>query len=220
MQPASPRNPIHRLLRHLRNRAFNDAIPDAIRSGRLRLLGRRWKIAAAKGASDFFGLNYYTRESISLDLTRPTELFSRGDYPPGAGLSETGYISNDPDGFWEALHWAKDFGLPVFITENGVEDSSGDLRPQYLAQHIHKLWRAVNFNWPIQGYYHWTLVDNFEWERGWTQRFGLWALDPDTQERTPRPSAELYAAICRSNALSTEMVAQFAPAVFQEMFPE
>ena len=51
------------------------------------------------------------------------------------------------------------------------------------------MWHAVNFNWPIKAYFHWSLVDNFEWERGWTQRFGLWALDIETQKRTKRPSA-------------------------------
>lgn len=220
MRPASPKNPIHRMLTRLRRWSFNDAIPETIRGGRLRLLGRGRRIAVAKGTSDFFGLNYYTSELISLDLSRPSELFSRGQYPPDAMVSESGFIRNDPEGFWEALRWAKDFGLPVFITENGVDDSSGIIRPQYLAGHIHRLWRAVNFNWPIQGYYFWTLVDNFEWERGWTQRFGLWELDRETQVRTPRPSAEFYAAICRENALSTEMVAEYAPDVFEQMFPE
>ena len=58
--------------------------------------------------------------------------------------------------------------LPILITENGVEDADDHMRPRYLAQHIHQMWRAVNFNWPVKGYFHWTLVDNFEWERGWT----------------------------------------------------
>ena len=73
--------------------------------------------------------------------------------------------------------------LPIIITENGVEDADDHMRPRYIAQHIHQMWRAVNFNWPVKGYFHWSLVDNFEWERGWTQRFGLWGLDVETQKR-------------------------------------
>jgi beta-glucosidase len=93
------------------------------------------------------------------------------------------------------------------------------MRPRYLAQHIHQMWRAVNFNWPVKGYFHWTLVDNFEWERGWTQRFGLWGLDVETQKRIKRPSADLYAEICRENGLSSEMVQKYCPEAFDKLFP-
>jgi beta-glucosidase len=107
----------------------------------------------------------------------------------------------------------------MMITENGLDDAEDRLRPRYLAQHIHQLWRAVNFNYPVKGYFHWTLVDNFEWDRGWTQRFGLWALDNDTQTRIKRPSPDLYADICQQNGLSSESVACYAPDVYQKIFP-
>jgi beta-glucosidase/6-phospho-beta-glucosidase/beta-galactosidase len=61
----------------------------------------------------------------------------------------------------------------------------------------------------IRGYFHWTLTDNFEWSEGWHLRFGLIGLDPQTQERTWRPSAQIYSAIARSNSLSPEMIAQY-----------
>jgi len=88
---------------------------------------------------------------------------------------------------YRALHWAYAFGVPIFVTENGVEDADDDLRPRYLAQHVHQVWRAVQEGLPVQGYFHWTLVDNFEWDRGWTQRFGLWALDVEEGLPTPLP---------------------------------
>jgi beta-glucosidase len=77
----------------------------------------------------------------------------------------------------------------------------------------------VNFNAPVKGYFHWTLVDNFEWERGWSQRFGLWELDPVTQIRTKRPSADLYAEISRTGSLSAEMVEKYAPEIYTKIFP-
>ncbi|MFN8403985.1 MAG: family 1 glycosylhydrolase [Anaerolineales bacterium] len=83
--------------------------------------------------------------------------------------------------------------LPIYITENGVEDAEDKMRPRYIAQHIHQVWRAVNFNFPVKGYFYWSLVDNFEWERGWAQRFRLWGLDVETQKRIKRPSVDLYA---------------------------
>jgi beta-glucosidase len=135
-------------------------------------------------------------------------------------VSPTGFIANRPEGFWQALVWARRFRLPILIAENGIEDQTDGIRPRYLASHLRQLWRAVNFNWNVRGYLHWTLVDNFEWERGWTQRFGLWELDPSTQERRRRPSADLYAQICKANGLSSEMVAAFAPEAFDSLFPQ
>jgi len=76
----------------------------------------------------------------------------------------------------------------MIVTENGVEDAEDKMRPRYIAQHIHQMWRAVNFNWPIKGYFHWSMVDNFEWERGWSMRFGLWGLDVDTQKESGVPA--------------------------------
>ena len=59
----------------------------------------------------------------------------------------------------------------------------------------------VHLGAEVRGYFHWSLVDNFEWAEGWVPRFGLRALDPATQRRTPRGSAAVYARICRANAL-------------------
>jgi beta-glucosidase len=212
-------NPLEQASAALRNTIFNQAVPRAVVDGWVRLPGRRYRIREAARTQDFFGLNYYTTEVVQLDLRRPLDLFGRSAYPKGADLSPSGFIANAPDGFWHALVWARRFRLPILITENGVEDAADGVRPRYLAAHLRQLWRAANFNWEIQGYYHWTLVDNFEWERGWTQRFGLWELDPATQERRPRPSAEFFADICRRNALTSEAVARYAPEVLEDLFP-
>jgi beta-glucosidase len=128
---------------------------------------------------------------------------------------------NIPEGIFNSIKWIERTypNLPIIITENGVEDSADQMRPRYLAQHLHQVWRAVNFNWPVKGYFHWSLVDNFEWERGWTQRFGLWGLDVDTQKRIRRPSVDLYAEICKENGLSSEMVQKYCPEVFDRIFP-
>ncbi|MDP3184579.1 MAG: family 1 glycosylhydrolase, partial [Anaerolineales bacterium] len=123
-------------------------------------------------------------------------------------------------GMFEALKWGLKYKVPMIVTENGVECADDHLRPRYTIQHIHQVWRAVNFNWPVKGYFHWSLVDNFEWERGWTQRFGLWELDPETQARRKRPSANLYAEICKENGLTSEMVTKYCPEVFGKLFPE
>ncbi len=72
-------------------------------------------------------------------------------------------IASTPHDFYHAIEWSLKFGVPIIITENGTEDAEDTFRREYLAAHIHQLWRAVNFNYPIKGYFVWTLVDNFEW---------------------------------------------------------
>ena len=220
-QPAKAGSPFDRWAANAVSVAFNDAFPRALVDGKLRFLGTRKRIPGAAGTQDFFGLNYYTRERVAFSLVKAGELFGRRFYPPDADLSPTGFIANQPEGFFQALKWAQSFGLPIIVTENGTEDPGPDdvFRRRYLAGHIQQLWRAVNFNWKIRGYFHWSLVDNFEWERGWTQRFGLWELDPETQARRKRPGADFYAEICCENALTSEMVARYAPEVFEQLFP-
>jgi beta-glucosidase len=218
--PARSWSPLDRLAGGLQAAGFNHAFPNALQDGALRLAFLRQPIPQAKGTQDYIGVNYYTRDYVSFSLVHPTQLFGRRFYDPKAPLSDTGFMAHEPQGFFEALAWANRFRLPILVTENGVEDADDHLRPRYLAEHVHQMWRAVNFNYPIKGYFHWTLVDNFEWERGWTQRFGLWELDPETQGRRKRPSADLYAAICSENGLSTEMVAQYAPESLAVLFPD
>lgn len=212
-------NPLEGTAARLRHEAFNNTFPAALQTGRFRLLHWRSSIPEAKGTQDFFGLNYYTRERVKIDLRMPDSLIKPGAFSDDADLSPSGFIANDPGGFWAALNWAKSNGLPLIITENGVEDPEDRIRSRYLACHLHELWKAANFNWQVRGYFHWTLVDNFEWERGWTQRFGLWEMDPRTLKRKKRLSADFYADICAQNGLTSEAVHQFAPECLDQIFP-
>jgi beta-glucosidase len=218
-KPAVPWNPLDRFMVALSSNAFNNAFPGAINDGVLRLFLTRKRIPEAKGTQDFLGLNYYTRDYVTFSLLKPEDLFMHQFFRPGVELSTTGFFANEPDGMFEALKWGLQFKIPIIVTENGIEDADDQIRPSYLIQHLHQIWRGINFNWPIKGYFHWTLVDNFEWERGWTQRFGLWELDIETQARRKRPSAELFSAICTGNKISSDMVQQYATQIYDRMFP-
>jgi beta-glucosidase len=218
-EPAKGWFPLDRLAAWIQSTLFNEAVPKALKDGLMPLLSGGRRIPEARRTLDFLGIQYYTKDIVSFNLLEAGQLFGRRYYPADADLSERGYIANRPEGLFEALKWGRQFNVPLIVTENGVEDASDQIRPRFLVQHIHQVWRAVNFNWPIKGYFHWTLVDNFEWERGWTQRFGLWELDVETQKRRKRPSADLYAEICRENGLSSAMVEKYAPEVFEKIFP-
>ena len=218
-RPEKKWSPPDKLIRNLIHGAFNNLYPRAFQDGIVRLPFVRMRIPEAKGTQDYLGVNYYTREYVAFSFSEPDQLFVRRSLDPKKELSDTGFMANEPEGMFEALKWGRQFNVPMIVAENGIEDSDDHLRPRYIVEHIHQIWRAVNFNWPIKGYFHWSLVDNFEWERGWTQRFGLWELDRDTQARIRRPSADLYAEICKENGLSVDMVRRYAPEAYESMFP-
>jgi len=214
-------SPLDKLAVNIAFNALNNGFPSALATGVMRSPLGSIKIPEAQGTQDYFGFNYYTRDYVTFDLRKPKTMFAHNFFAKDADLSMNKFMANEPQGMFEGLKWiVRTFpNLPILITENGVEDADDHMRPRYLAQHIHQAWRAVNFNWPVKGYFHWTLVDNFEWDRGWTQRFGLWGLDRETQKRIKRPSVDFYAEICKENGLSSEMVQKYCPEVFDKLFP-
>ena len=216
MQPAHPANPIERRLAKMRGNRFNGLFPRLLHDGQLRLLGKRITLRKVMDTQDFFGLSYFSTENVTFDLRNVKESFSKGiPEDPQAWIVE----QDKPGGIFRALDFARSFKLPIFITANGVDDASDELRRVALAKNLQGVWKAASFNWKLQGYFHWSLVDHFSWQHGWAKHFGLWAVDPETQARTKRPSADFYADICRSNSLTSEMVALHSPTISDALFP-
>ena len=80
--------------------------------------------------------------------------------------------------------------------------------------------RAIREGVPVRGYLHWTLVDDFEWTEGWRAHLGLIAMNPLTQERTPRESYSLYGEICHANAITGDIVERYAPQAMERVFSD
>jgi len=217
--PAHPWFPLDHLPANIQNQIYNNSFTDTLVNGKLNLVLKKVTIPEAAHTQDFIGVNYYSRDLVKFNLFNPGEMFGSRFYPKEAPLSPTGFIADIPAGMFDSLKWAHRYELPILVTENGVEDSKDVLRPRYTLEHLHQVWRAANFNWRIKGYFHWSLVDNFEWERGWTQRFGLWGLDVETQQRIRRPSVDMYEAVCKENGISSAMVERFAPEILEDLFP-
>jgi beta-glucosidase len=209
--------PFDRLLAHYGSMIMN-AFPLALREGKVRFMLKQTSIPEAAHTQDFFGLNYYAFEELKFVLN-PAVNFFQYTFPPDAEVSSSGFMANLPLGMFASLRWARQFNVPILVTENGIEDADDDLRQHYLVEHVHQLWRAVTFSWPVKGYFHWSQVDNFEWERGWSQRFGLWGLNTQTQARVRRKSVDIYAEICRTNGISSEMVKKYVPSLTGKLFP-
>jgi len=91
-----------------------------------------------------------------------------------------------------------------------VPDASDRIRPWVIVNTLRHIQETISEGFDVRGYFHWSIVDNFEWSEGWTLRFGLYGLDPQTQERTPRFSASLYREIVRANGVSDEQLSRFS----------
>jgi beta-glucosidase len=174
-----------------------------------------------KDSLDFWGLNYYYRERVSL-RARQRSRIGVFQPTPGAAVSDSGrhgpYGEIYPYGMYRALKKVARLGKPIYITENGLPDADDDQRPRFLLTHLAQVQRAIREGADVRGYYHWTFTDNFEWSEGWALRFGLVALDEKSQLRTPRPSAELYTRLIQANAIRPEMVQRYAPDAMAEIF--
>jgi beta-glucosidase len=93
-------------------------------------------------------------------------------------------------------------GIPVFVTEHGVGTNDDTVRAALIPAALRELKAAMDDGVPVKGYLHWSLLDNYEWGAGFDDgRFGLCAVDRTTWKRTPKPSAAVYGAIARRNAL-------------------
>lgn len=194
---------------------YNDMWLQSVMNGRLRFPLGRGKIEGLADTLDFIGVNYYTRHYVKFP---PIGGLLKTDWGPGAVVSDGNYGEVYPAGLFQVIKRALPYQKPIYITENGVPDRADALRPSFIITHLREVWRAISFCYPVMGYYHWSLVDNFEWDRGWTQRFGLLELDVETQKRTLRKSGRLFGEICRSGSISSDMAARYAPELLNTIF--
>ena len=154
-------------------------------------------------ASDFIGLNYYTRWKVDA-VGRVPHVGRRG-----AQVTDLDWEVY-PEGLALAARRVALTGVPVLVTEHGFADAADRLRPRALVQSLAGLGRVIEHGVPVLGYLHWSLMDNFEWAEGWRGRFGLYRVDtlrdPEGRERTR--SAEVFARIARANAVTAEIAAE------------
>ena len=96
------------------------------------------------------------------------------------------------------------YGLPIYVTENGIGTEDDAQRIDYYREALAALVRAIESGIDVRGYYAWSLLDNFEWIHGYGPKFGLVEVDRATQVRTPKPSASLLGNVARANAFDAE----------------
>lgn len=172
---------------------FTDSIADRLTARLLHYLMNKRFITMVGDQQDYIGINYYTRQYAH---------WSRGLHPiqnkPGQRVSDLGWEIY-PQGLLEVVKALPAFNKPIFITENGIATRDEALRAHYLAGHLHVIGQAQRQGLDIRGYFHWSLLDNFEWAEGYSPRFGLVGVDYKTQQRNIKDSAFFYRDIIRSN---------------------
>jgi beta-glucosidase len=152
--------------------------------------------ALGRATCDYIGVNYYTKGYVQWrPRTKVPGVSSK--LPLGLTFARRKEPASDlewavhPKGFARVLDCAASYGLPIYVTENGIADNRDHYRPYYLVSHLREVARAIERGRDIRGYYHWSLLDNFEWIKGFGPRFGLYRVNYDTFERTATGSALL-----------------------------
>lgn len=154
---------------------------------------------------DFLGLNIYTAQPVEADKNGTTRELP---IPPGTPRSAFDWPVVEDSLYWGARFHAQRYNVPITITENGManvdwvaEDGAvhDPQRVDYTRRHLRHLCRAIEEGINIQGYFHWSLLDNFEWAEGYGKRFGLVHVDFETQVRTLKDSAYWYREAIYSN---------------------
>jgi beta-glucosidase len=148
---------------------------------------------------DYIGINYYFHYRIKVLPNKVAQFFYEV-HTENRTLSDLGWEIN-PRGIFQAIMGMTRYKKPIFITEHGVANADDSKRPRLIVGALTEVYHAIRAGVDIRGYFHWSLVDNFEWEKGYVGRFGLIAVDFGTQKRTPRRSAYIYDEICAANGI-------------------
>jgi beta-glucosidase len=148
---------------------------------------------AVSADDDFVGVQTYSRTRIGPDGQLPP--------PDGSATMQTGWEVY-PDALGHTIRLAAEHaGVPVLVTENGMATDDDEARIAYTRIALEGLARCVADGIDVRGYLHWTLLDNFEWNAGFSKTFGLIAVDREDFTRTVKPSARWLGQVARRNGL-------------------
>jgi len=165
---------------------------------------------------DYIGVNYYFRRLVSASTTAAPSKVSYDAMGFALAMGKDGPLTEIgwevyPPGLDDIVQRvSKDYKLPIEITENGCSygdypDANGRVadnrRIDYYREHLRQLARAIHDGADVRGYHAWSILDNFEWAEGYTQRFGLVYIDFPTQRRYMKDSAKWFSKIASTNTV-------------------
>jgi len=169
---------------------FNKFVLDAFLGG--------WR----RRASTFIGLNYYGRVRF-----HHFRAMIPASGTPATEIRDFGFVCDDmveryPEGLEKILTYLRrKFRLPIYITEHGAASDDEPFRERDLRQNLEALHKSMQSGVDVRGFFYWSLMDNFEWQFGYSKKFGLLSVDFKDAKlpRKMKPLAEVYSQICREN---------------------
>jgi len=149
---------------------------------------------------DFIGINYYFHYRVKFVPKISKQLFFEV-HNENREVSDVGW-ETFPPGIFQVIQDLASYKKPIYITENGIAAVNDDKRIRFIVGHLKEVYHAIESGVDVRGYFHWSLLDNFEWEKGFEPRFGLVEVDYETMARIPRPSLKVYGEIAKNNAIN------------------
>ena len=196
---------------------FNNDLLRTLKSGKVDIFGNiglspeevSLPAATITNRMDVLGINYYTslrfRDLLELAVTQFTGL--KLGFLSKEKSSDLMGIKVRPDGLYRVLKETyANYGWGLMVTENGIATHDEVFRTTYLVAHLIRIARLLDEGVPVRGYFHWSLIDNFEWHLGTAPRFGLIEVDYTTFERRVKASALAYAEIAKLNAIPPNLL--------------
>jgi len=153
-----------------------------------------------KNSHDFLGVNYYFRVRLKKSAHSFVPVVDEVKEQESE-LCDMGWVIYS-HGIFDVLMDFNDFHLPIYITENGIATEDDKQREKFIINHLSEIHHAIQAGVDVRGYFYWSLLDNFEWDKSFGPKFGLIAVDRRTMKRTPKPSYYVYKEICKSNGVS------------------
>ena len=152
-----------------------------------------------KNSQDFIGLNYYFHKLINRNAGLIFQYAKQGrvEKENDCPISDMGWELY-PEGIYHTLMNLKKYQKPIYITEHGLADKNDKWRAWYIEESLKNIYKAIQAGIDARGYFHWSLLDNFEWDSGFWPKFGLLEVDYETQKRKIRKSAKDFAAFIKS----------------------
>ena len=144
-----------------------------------------------KNCQDFIGLNHYFHNRIK------NLKFGQNE---NKKVSDMGWELH-PEAIYYVLKDLKKYNKPVYITENGLADTKDENREWFIKESLKNIHKSISEGVDVRGYFYWSLLDNFEWDKGFWPRFGLVEIDYKTLKRKPRPSSKIYGEIVKREEL-------------------
>jgi beta-glucosidase len=198
-------HPLDRVLSRIAMFFYNHSLIDAFLTGTLKIKFPFTKEIELQipiqGKLDFMGVNYYTRVHLRFNPFRKMGIELRHQDTDGHGLTDMGWEVH-PRGLEKVVRYASKLNIPIMITENGIATRDDQQKIKFIKGHVDALERCLKNGIDVKGYFYWSLIDNYEWLRGFDARFGLYRVDFNTFERKPTPAASYYSYLIKKNVKS------------------